>query len=396
MSGEAGFVPVSAFSNSAVVGTASGTLQDAALNDDMYQVITEELVSNKSSLNHRWHFDVVPAELVTVYVEAHHSVNSEGDDFIFRWSTNAVDYVEMFTVTNTVDNDIAQYYTLPFGISGTVYIQAKDVDRTVGHTQLDSLYVDAVFIVSEESSVPPSIAMTPVPADGATNVAVDAQLNWTAGMMAVSHDVYLGTGPEPEFQTNQFVVGFDPGILQHNTIYTWAVDEVNNSGTTTGALWAFTTAKAPWAQLLSDDFEVDFGNWLGGGADARRDSNFAIGTQCFAIQDNSGTSEVELKDALDLTGYSELKITFSYVVQSFENDEDFWVRFSDDGGASWSTIKAFVNEVDFVDDGTRYYPELVIGDENYNFTSNVKLMFECDASGNGDDVYIDDVVISVR
>ena len=135
---------------------------------------------------------------------------------------------------------------------------------------------------------------------------------------------------------------------------------------------------------------------MDGGSDSRLTSDFAIGNQAMALQDNSSTSESELSGSLDLTAYTELQIEFSYVVRSFESSEDFWVRFSSDGGSSWTTIKAYVNNVDFVDDGTRYSPALTIDSGSFSFTNNVKIMFECDASGNGDDVYFDEIRISAR
>ena len=164
-------------------------------------------------------------------------------------------------------------------------------------------------------------------------------------------------------------------------------------GSDTATLNITVDAAPTWSTLVSDDFESGWGNWSDGGSDARLSSQWAVDSQCFAIQDNSSSSEVELSSALDLTGYTQLEIDFSYVVTSFENTEDFWLRYSSDGGSSWVTIKAFVNDVDFVDDGTRYFPSITIDNGSYTFNNNVKIMFECDASGNGDDVYIDDVLI---
>ena len=155
-------------------------------------------------------------------------------------------------------------------------------------------------------------------------------------------------------------------------------------------------AQPGWTELTNDDFEGSFGNWMDGGSDVRLASINAIDSQCIEIQDNSVWSEVELSNSLDLTSYSELRIEFSYVVKSFEGPEDFWVRFSDNGGLSWTTIKAYVNDVDFVDDGTRYPVELTIDSSSYTFSNDVKIMFECDASANNDDVYIDNVIISAQ
>ena len=435
-------------------------------------------------------------ELVTFYVEAYHTANSEGDDFVFAYSTNGTDYTEMGAVVDTVDDDTASWFALPSGLSGTVYVRVEDTDRTVGNNVADSLYVDEIIIVSEDSTVAPNAANTPLPADGSVDVAIDQDLAWTAGAMTVSHDVYFGTNPAPggaEFQGNQSGTTFDPGTLAYSTTYYWAIDEVNLSGTTAGPVWSFTTAApantAPrfasdpvvevavsedaayaatladdasdvdgdplsfsklsgpawlnvasdgtlsgtptssdlglnswtvsvsdgnggsdtatleinveaespsWTELINDNFEGGWGNWRDGGSDARLSRSFAIGSKCFAIQDDTSTSNVQLINSLDLSGYSELKIEFSYIVQSFEKSEAFWVRFSDDGGSSWSMIKAYVNDVDFVDDGTRYPIVLTIDSGSYTFSNNVLIRFQCDASGNGDDVYIDSVIISAQ
>ncbi|MEP4049863.1 MAG: putative Ig domain-containing protein [Luteolibacter sp.] len=393
-----GYVPSVVDSEVAVLGSVSGAFNNMDASDNTYQSITEVVNGSTSALEHKWVFTVANAELATFYVEAYRSANAEGDDMVFAYSTDDLNYIDMVTVTKTADDDTAQYYALPSGTSGTVYVRLIDADRAGGNTQLDSISIDQLLIIAEESTVAPSIATAPSPADAAIDVDVNALLSWTAGHQSGSHDVYFGTSTSPAFQGNQSDTSFDPGVLADNTTYYWAVDEVNNSGTTPGNLWSFTTAAAPssWTVLTSDDFENGFGNWTDGGSDARLSSSFAVGSQCLALQDNSSSSVSELANALDLTGYNELKVEFSYVVQSFEGSEDFWLRYSSDGGASWSTIVALVNDVDFVDDGTRYYLSIPINSTGHAFTNNVKLMFQCNASGNGDDVYIDDVVISAQ
>jgi PKD repeat protein len=181
--------------------------------------------------------------------------------------------------------------------------------------------------------------------------------------------------------------------------YTVSMTVTDDDGATDNVSTLVTATDPPppgWIELTFDNFEGGWGNWIDGGSDARLSSYFAIGSQAMALQDNSSTSYSEMASSLDLSGYSELQIEFSYVVQSFENSEDFWVRFSSDGGSTWTTIQAFVNNVDFVDDGTRYDPVITIDSGSYTFNSKVKIMFQCDASGNRDDVYFDDVRISAQ
>jgi hypothetical protein len=90
----------------------------------------------------------------------------------------------------------------------------------------------------------PGAASSPSPGNGSSAVSVSANLSWSAGSGADSHDVYFGTSPSPgagEFQGNQAGTSFDPGALANSTTYYWRIDEVNTAGTTTGAVWSFTT-----------------------------------------------------------------------------------------------------------------------------------------------------------
>jgi hypothetical protein len=98
----------------------------------------------------------------------------------------------------------------------------------------------------------------PGPADGATAVALDTDLAWTAGNGALSHDVYFGTASSPgvgEFRGNQAGPAFDPGPLAPATTYFWRIDEVNADGTTPGCTWSFTTADEPPETIHADGFE---------------------------------------------------------------------------------------------------------------------------------------------
>ena len=88
---------------------------------------------------------------------------------------------------------------------------------------------------------PPGQATNPSPATGATNVAINADLSWTAGTGATSHDVYFGTTSPGTFRGNQTGTTFDTGTMANNTTYYWRIDAKNAQGTTTGVVWSFTT-----------------------------------------------------------------------------------------------------------------------------------------------------------
>jgi hypothetical protein len=99
-------------------------------------------------------------------------------------------------------------------------------------------------------AVPPGLPGNPSPADGASPVAIDTTLSWTAGLNSESSDVYFGTTPDPgpaDYQGKQTGTAFDPGILGYSTTYYWRIDEVNTAGMSVGPVWSFTTENDPAA-----------------------------------------------------------------------------------------------------------------------------------------------------
>ncbi len=89
----------------------------------------------------------------------------------------------------------------------------------------------------------------------------------------------------------------------------------------------------------------------------------------------------------NVSGYNEMEIEFYFIAVSMDRTgEDFWVQYYN--GSSWLTVAIFNKGIDF-ENLTWYVATVTITDINYNFPTNAKLRFMCDASGNVDDVYID-------
>jgi len=120
----------------------------------------------------------------------------------------------------------------------------------------------------------PVQAREPQPADGAADIAPEANLTWRAGREAVSHEVYLSTDPNAlELIDTTGAAAVDPGALDLDATYYWRVDEVNDAeaiNAWAGATWSFSTV--PY--IVVEDFEsytddIDAGeaiflNWIDG------------------------------------------------------------------------------------------------------------------------------------
>jgi len=100
----------------------------------------------------------------------------------------------------------------------------------------------------------PNPVFGPDPVDGAAGVKTRAQLSWSSGNCAVSHNIYFGTSSPGEFKGNQTETTFDPGPLELETMYYWRVDEVQaDSSVVEGDVWRFTTR----SDMLVGRWELD-------------------------------------------------------------------------------------------------------------------------------------------
>ncbi|GAI86687.1 unnamed protein product, partial [marine sediment metagenome] len=101
-------------------------------------------------------------------------------------------------------------------------------------------------------------AWSPEPADNAPIVHPDANLSWSPGYYAVSHDVYFGTDYNDVNDANNLLpVGssvykgqqvydnnsYDPCGLELVTTYYWRIDEVNEPNIWHGEVWKFTVTE---------------------------------------------------------------------------------------------------------------------------------------------------------
>lgn len=132
-------------------GTVTGSYTATHASDNTYQSIQEVLSAGTSSkrysyLEHRWTFALTSGTSPVFWVEAHHTANSEGDDFVFAYSTNGTSYTNMVTVSKTADNGTYQTFALPTNLTGTVYVRVLDANRTRRRTVLDTVFVDDMFI----------------------------------------------------------------------------------------------------------------------------------------------------------------------------------------------------------------------------------------------------------
>jgi len=154
-----------------------------------------------------------------------------------------------------------------------------------------------------------------------------------------------------------------------------------------------------WTQLTYDDFESGWGNYTDGGADCSLYTGAMHahqGSSAADIQDDSGvSSSFYYTNGIDVdtAGYTEIKISFWFKAVSMESGEDFWVQYYD--GSSWNTVVSYARGTDF-NNNEFYEKDVYVNEGTYTFPTNMKIRFMCDASGDSDDVYIDEIRVSAK
>ena len=135
-----------------VFGTVTGgTITSLRASDNQRLNLREALSaggSPTSQVEYRFPFTVPVFRQLTVVVEAHHSVNSEGDDLLVEWSRNGGPWHTVVTVRKTTDNGTAQFANLPSWVTSgdAVTLRVRDANRTGGRSQLDTLSIDRLFL----------------------------------------------------------------------------------------------------------------------------------------------------------------------------------------------------------------------------------------------------------
>jgi hypothetical protein len=207
------------------------------------------LMSNddKYNPNHELHVTIGQAGTLYLYIDARVGTNIRGPTATANPAAAGMNWVAQLSFADTgmkmtideyANGTLDNYYSV-FSLQvtpGVIVLKAQN-DSFVGGPVDRNMYGVAAKLGRK--------AMNPVPADGERVMAAPL-LQWTAGVGAAFHNLYVGTSPElgqtdligPSLSVSSFPYGPDltPGLT-----YYWRVDEIEADMTTvhTGDVWTF-------------------------------------------------------------------------------------------------------------------------------------------------------------
>jgi hypothetical protein len=135
------------------------------------------------------------------------------------------------------------------------------------------------------------------------------------------------TPDSSEYQGNQGGLSFNPGALAVSTTYYWRIDSVNGYGTTTGAVWSFTTGAGsppPGGPLLVDGFESGGANWfVTAGTPAISTAAKYTGSYGARIPKTSG-----MVTYINATGRTNISLKYARRTSGLDSSENLYVEWS--------------------------------------------------------------------
>jgi len=201
------------------------------------------------------------------------------DSDVFRGNQTAPFYVAGFPG-----------FALPDGlVAGTTYYWRID---EVNDTDPNSPWKGDVW----NFMIPPKIAYSPDPVDGAEFVDLDAKFRWTPGFGAVLNTFYIGTDyAEVDSASGgvpQGPASYDPGTLELEKVYYWRIDSFEPPNTHKGDIWSFTTPGAVGnSQPANGAVDVSMLATLGWApADTAASSDLYFGADADAVYNAATTS----------------------------------------------------------------------------------------------------------
>lgn len=302
-------------------------------------------------------------------------------------SSNATSWSWSFT-GGTPSSSTAQNPSVTYNTAGT-YAVTLTASNTVGsdvETKTAYITVNDVVLVPIADFTSTTTSVAEGGAVSFTDISTNEPTGWSWS--------FAGGTPSSSTVQNPTVSYATAGT--YDVTFTASNSAGSDVETKTGYITV--TAAPSFVTLSYSDFESSWGIWTDGGGDCSRytSGTYAYGgSDAIDIQDNSGVaSSFYMTNGEDVQtpGFVELQVEFYFIAISMDNTkEDFWLQYYD--GSSWQTVATWARSTDF-DNGVFYVSTVTILESAVNFPTDMKLRFMCDASGNRDDVYIDDITVT--
>ncbi|MFI1770438.1 immunoglobulin-like domain-containing protein, partial [Thalassobellus citreus] len=299
--------------------------------------------------------------------------NDDGDSWTSIWNQSGNQGNSWFNVALNLDSYAGENIQLRF-------------NRFVGSTWQADIAIDNINLTGVEGNdtTAPVITLT-----GATSIDINAgdtysELGATASDNKdgdISANIVIGGDTVNSNVAGTYIITYNVSDAAGNPA-TQVTRTVNVINTPTDVI------------IHEGYFESGWDGWSDGGSDCARRADAARsfeGNYSIRIRDNSGVASSMTSPTFDLSSFNEVEFNFHFYSNSMENGEDFWLQYND--GSGFVTIDTWARGTDF-NNGAFGNFVVTLNASQYNLTGNAQFRLRCDASGNNDQIYIDQVIIT--
>lgn len=161
--------------------------------------------------------------------------SSSEDRFLVERSRDAAAWTQVASVAANVTTYANSGLT-----AGTTYLYRVRASNASGFSGYSNTASATTSTASLATATAPSAPTAPSPANGATSVATNVTLSWSA-TGATTYDVYLGKTSSPALYKSGLQQPSLAVSLSGATKYYWRVVAKNTAGSKSGSTWSFTT-----------------------------------------------------------------------------------------------------------------------------------------------------------
>jgi len=340
-------------------------------------------------------------------------------------TTNVIEFV--YGTMNAPDNNPSASIGINDATGGSGHFlsvtPAAGTADAVSSTTADNAIASATDLLNGKTytftppdpTAPPSCAVNVSPADGATDIVLNAALNWRSGGGQVTgYKLYFGTNNPPTNIENGMDLGnvttYDPvGNLAVRTTYYWQAVPYNANGDATGCpVWSFTTGAIIATDLLNESFTgatfpptgwtVSTGGtcaWsrvTAGTTPAQAPYSLPAEAKFNSYDCNIGNFKQLISPALDFSMAGEYRLSFwMYHDTLYANTfpDRLQVQVSLDGGSTFEDVGAELSRFTGLNGWAQHTVDL----SDYAGQSAVNVVIK-GISGYGSNMFVDDVQVA--
>ncbi len=359
---------------------------------------------------------VVPIDIPTTPIAA-----SGSTTFTITFNPTALG---LRTAQVSIANDDSDENPYTFNIQGTGTTTAQEIDVTGLGNSITSGDVTPTSTDNTDFGNVVTASGTAANTFIIENLGTVSNLNLTGGspyaIISGTHatDFTVTTIPSASITASSntsFVITFDPSA---DGLRTATVTIANNDANADELNYTFniqgtgiTPPPCGSTVLHTADFESGLDGWTDGGTDAARVNNTARSySNDYSLEirslDASGNNSSVLSPLFDIDNYDKVDIKFFFTAFNVEDNEEFFIEYSNDSGSSWTLVDTYhcgntasaskTGDFLFGDTIIFYSKTSTLLDADYSFSSGVTSQFRIRSSASDatDLIYIDNVTIS--